>query len=143
MQTAQVQFGSRTGNRFLRILQGLFAPFALGLAGDPRSVSYWFYVVLLVGFEFHFSQFVFATLNENGLVYQRWTKSIRVDWGSFEVPKQEWAFLTLIKLYGKPFWSRYLLLPNPSPSLHELALSSQAAERLEDLMLIHTSGRTN
>jgi len=143
MQTAQVQFGSRTGNRFVRIFQGVFVLFAIGLASDSQSASSYVFIVLLIGFEFYCSCIVFATLDEKGLIYQKWAKSTRVDWNSFQTPKQQWAFLILIRLSGKPFWSRYLLLPNPSPSLHELALSSGAAKRLEDLVLTDTSGRTN
>jgi hypothetical protein len=143
MQTEQIQFGYRTSNRLVRVFQVLFVPFFLGLAGDPHSPSFWLFGVLLIGFEFYGSFIVFATLGEDGLIYERWRKPIRVDWDSFQIPKQRWAFFILIKLHEKPFWNRYLLLPSPRPSLHELALSSRAAKRLEDLVLAHRSGRTN
>jgi hypothetical protein len=143
MQTTQIQFGYRTANRLVRVFQVLFVPIVLGLAGDRHSSFFWLFAVLLIGFEFYGSCIVFATLDENGLIYERWRKPIHVDWDSFQTPKQRWAFFILIKLYEKPFWNRYLLLSNPTPSLHELALSSRAAKRLEDLVLANRSGRTN
>jgi hypothetical protein len=143
MQTAQVKFGSRTATHLVRVFQVLFVPFAFGFFGNPRSISFWTFVAFLIGFEIYLSCIVFATLNENGLVYRRWNKPIQVDWESFQTPKQRWAFYILIKLNNKPFWSRYLLLPIWSPSLHEIALSSNAAKRLEDLILTNESGRTN
>jgi len=143
MHTASVQFGSRLGIRVLRVFQVMFALFALLFLGSPSSLSFWIWAICLIVFEIFMSHVVSVTLDENGITYLRWNKPVQVEWDQFHTPKQRFAWYMLIELEGRPFWSRYLLLRYPKPSLHEIALSCPPAKRLEELVILNTTGRTN
>jgi hypothetical protein len=130
--------------RFIRVGQIIFLiPFvSVGrMAGEPL-LHYLSALCVLVIVEVGFSPIVFATLSEDGLQYQRWTKMTRVTWSEIKYGGVAPVGFLLVRLIGKPIWSRYLLLKAPDPPLRDDQANLPGATRFCEVME-PPSGRTN
>jgi hypothetical protein len=138
-----ITFGSRPLILFIRIGQLLFPLFAFALMVGERSVLPWLImlIALLLWEGFMFSM-VFATLNQDGLPYQRWKLCQQVNWAEMTYGGSAPIGFVRIKLVRKPIWNRYLLLRNPVPQLEDQEYSLPGAVRFYEI-LQPPSGRTN
>jgi hypothetical protein len=136
-----ITLGSRPIVLATRIGQIVLPLFFVALSIGERNPLYWLsFVILVMVWEIFMSRMVFASVNEQGLVYLRWKKWKQVDWAEMEYGGLAPIGFIQIKLIGRPMWRRFLLVRNLS---NEDGGKSPVAVNLFTKVLQPPSGRTN
>ncbi len=112
------------------------------LYGEHNTLSWITVGIPLLVFEIFMLSVVFATLNEDGLAYQRWNAWKQVTWAEMSYGGVAPVGFIRVKLAGRSIWSRYLLLRAPDPPLQDQEAVLPGALRFCEVME-PPSGRTN